>query len=387
MVAVSPFSSKQMSDHITYLTASMNSPLAQLVNPRRMHTYEPFDQFPMWGDTFKADKVKNLEASSSVIVHAVDDGLDKKFEYVSHESAENSSSRSDQEANRPDKVQRRLAQNREAARKSRLRKKKYVQQLESSRLKLAQLELELGRARQQGLFLGNGFDATHFGFSRTVHSGIATFEMEYAHWVEEQQRKTCELRTALQGHVGDVELRFMVESSLKHYYELFRMKAEAAKADVFFLMSGAWRTSAERFFLWIGGFRPSELLNVLLPQIELLTEEQMLQLCNLRHLSQQAEEALSKGMEKLQQNLAQEVADDQLGAGNYSSEVAAAMEKLGALEDFVSQADHLRQQTMQRTYLFLTTRQAARALLVLGTFWHRLRALSALWTTRPQDPA
>ncbi|KAG2294858.1 hypothetical protein Bca52824_041527 [Brassica carinata] len=46
------------------------------------------------------------------------------------------------------KTVRRLAQNREAARKSRLRKK-YVQQLENSRLKLTQLEQELQRARQQ----------------------------------------------------------------------------------------------------------------------------------------------------------------------------------------------------------------------------------------------
>ncbi|XP_048131104.1 transcription factor TGA1-like isoform X2 [Rhodamnia argentea] len=369
------------------MTASMNSPLAQLVNPRKMLIYEPFEQFTMWGDAFKGDKVKNPEASSSMIVHAVDDGLDKKFEYVSHESAENSSSRSDQEANRPDKVQRRLAQNREAARKSRLRKKKYVQQLESSRLKLAQLEQELGRARQQGVFLGNVLDANHFGFSRTVNSGIATFEMEYAHWVNEQHKKSCELRTALQGHVGDVELLFLVESGLKHYFDLFGMKAEAAKADVFFLMSGAWRTSAERFFLWIGGFRPSELLNVLVPQIDLLTEQQMLQVCNLRHLSQQAEDALSKGLEKLQQNLAQEVADDQLGAGNYASGVDAAMEKLEALENFVNQADHLRQQTMQQMSRILTTRQAARALLVLGEFCHRLRALSSLWAARPPEPA
>ncbi|KAG6667761.1 hypothetical protein CIPAW_01G123100 [Carya illinoinensis] len=42
----------------------------------------------------------------------------------------------------------RLAQNHEAARKSRLRKKAYVQQLESSRLKLTQLEQELQQAHQ-----------------------------------------------------------------------------------------------------------------------------------------------------------------------------------------------------------------------------------------------
>ncbi|KAH9295144.1 hypothetical protein KI387_038732, partial [Taxus chinensis] len=51
-------------------------------------------------------------------------------------------------------VLRRLAQNREAARKSRLRKKAYVQQLETSRVKLNQLEQELERARQQGIYIG-----------------------------------------------------------------------------------------------------------------------------------------------------------------------------------------------------------------------------------------
>jgi transcription factor TGA len=50
---------------------------------------------------------------------------------------------------------------------------------------------------------------------------------------------------------------------MSHYFELFRLKATAAKADVFYVMSGLWKSSAERFFLWIGGFRPSELLKVM----------------------------------------------------------------------------------------------------------------------------
>jgi hypothetical protein len=94
-------------------------------------------------------------------------------------------------------------------------------------------------------------------------AGIATFEMEYAHWVEEQQKQTFELRSALQAHVSEIELNILVELGLNHYHNLFRMKADAAKADVFYLLSGVWRTSTERFFLWIGGFRPSELLNVI----------------------------------------------------------------------------------------------------------------------------
>ncbi|RLN33484.1 putative bZIP transcription factor superfamily protein isoform X1 [Panicum miliaceum] len=56
---------------------------------------------------------------------------------------------------RDPKTLRRLAQNREAARKSRLRKKAYIQQLESSRIRLAQLEQELHTARAQGVFFPN----------------------------------------------------------------------------------------------------------------------------------------------------------------------------------------------------------------------------------------
>lgn len=94
-------------------------------------------------------------------------------------------------------------------------------------------------------------------------AGIAAFEMEYGHWMEEQNRQICELRTALNAHISDVELRILVESGMSHYFELFRMKSTASKADVFYVMSGMWKTSAERFFSWIGGFRPSELLKVM----------------------------------------------------------------------------------------------------------------------------
>lgn len=345
-----------------------------------MGIYEPFQQVSMWGDTFKVDSIPN----ASTILQ-VDARLESKTEFISHDSM--GPSGIEQEANKPgDKVQRRLAQNREAARKSRLRKKAYVQQLETSRLKLAQLEQELERARKQGVYICPP-DTSHVGFSGNVNSGIAAFEMEYAHWVEEQNRQICELRNALQAHITDVELNILVENGYSHYYNLFRMKADAAKADVFYLISGVWRTSAERFFHWIGGFRPSELLNVLLPQLEPLTDTQIQSVRNLRRSSQQAEDALSQGMDKLQQSLAQNIGAESVNASNYGSQMIAAMEKLEALEGFVNQADHLRQQTLQQMCRILTIRQSARGLLGLGEYFHRLRALSSLWSARPREPA
>ncbi|XVF82372.1 hypothetical protein PTKIN_Ptkin16aG0041700 [Pterospermum kingtungense] len=296
---------------------------------------------------------------------------------------------SDRSKSNPDqKTLRRLAQNREAARKSRLRKKAYVQQLESSRLKLTQLEQELQRARQQGIFISSSGDPSH----SMGGNGAMAFDVEYARWLEEKNRQINELRTAVNSHASDAELRIIVDGVMAHYDEIFRLKSNAAKTDVFHLLSGMWKTPAERCFLWLGGFRSSELLKLLVNQLEPLTEQQLVGIGNLQQSSQQAEDALSQGMEALQQSLAETLSTGSLGStgssgnvANYMGQMAMAMGKLGTLEGFIRQADNLRQQTLQQMHRILTTRQSARALLAIHDYFSRLRALSSLWLARPRE--
>ncbi|KAL3728792.1 hypothetical protein ACJRO7_033382 [Eucalyptus globulus] len=362
----------------------MNSTTTQFVSARRMGMYDPIHQIGMWDENFKQNGNPNAPPALIIPMHA---NLDNQSEDTSHGSLD-TPGKYEHETSKPfDKVQRRLAQNREAARKSRLRKKAYVQQLEASRLKLMQLEQEVDRARQQGVYVASGVDSAYPGYGGCLNSGIVAFEMEYGHWIDEQNRQICELRAALNDHRTDVELRILVESGMNHYLELFRMKAVASKADVFYVMSGMWRTASERFFLWIGGFRPSELLKVLMPQLDPLSDQQWAFVSNLRQACQQAEDALKQGLDKLQLNLAEAVASGHLGEGNYIPQVATALEKLEALVSFVNQADHLRQETLLQMSNHLTTRQAARGLLALGEYFQRLRALSNLWATRPREPA
>ncbi|XP_007046280.2 PREDICTED: transcription factor HBP-1b(c38) isoform X1 [Theobroma cacao] len=281
------------------------------------------------------------------------------------------------------KTLRRLAQNREAARKSRLRKKAYVQQLENSRLRLTQLEQELQRARQQGIFISSGLSGDH-GHS-VAGNGALAFDMDYAHWLDDHQRLINDLRSAVNSHMGDNELRILVECVMAHYDEVFRLKSIGAKADVFHMLSGMWKTPAERCFMWLGGFRSSELLKILGNHLEPLTDQQLMGICNLQQSSQQAEDALSQGMEALQQSLVDTLSSACLGptgSGNvadYMGQMAIAMGKLATLENFLHQADLLRQQTLQQMHRILTTRQAARALLVISDYTSRLRALSSLW--------
>ncbi|KNA16657.1 hypothetical protein SOVF_086720 [Spinacia oleracea] len=278
------------------------------------------------------------------------------------------------------KTLRRLAQNREAARKSRLRKKAYVQQLESSRIKLAQLEQDLQRARAQGFFMGGGGAG---GAPSNMSSGAAIFDMEYARWLEDDHRHTSELRGALHAHLSDGDLRIIVDAYINHYDDIFRLKGVAAKSDIFHLITGMWTTPAERCFLWMGGFRPSELIKMLTAQLDPLTEQQLMGIYSLQHSSQQAEEALTQGLDQLQQSLVDTIATSTVTDGMH--QMAIALGKLSNLEGFIRQADNLRQQTLHQLRRILTIRQAARCFLVIGEYYGRLRALSSLWASRPRE--
>ncbi|KAL3533891.1 hypothetical protein ACH5RR_007412 [Cinchona calisaya] len=291
------------------------------------------------------------------------------------------------------KTLRRLAQNREAARKSRLRKKAYVQQLESSRIKLTQIEQEIQRARSQGIYFGGTSallgDQSMPTPMANISSDATVFDMEYSRWLEEHHRLMCELRNAVQEHLPENELRLYVDNCLAHYDEVMNLKSMIAKSDVFHLVSGMWKTPAERCFMWMGGFRPSELIKIIMSQIEPLTEQQLMGICGLQQSTQEAEEALSQGLEALNQSLSDTIASDALSCptnmANYMGQMALAMNKLSTVEGFVRQADNLRHQTLHRLHQILTTRQAARCFLAIAEYFHRLRALSSLWLARPRQ--
>ncbi|XP_044469070.1 transcription factor TGA2.3-like isoform X2 [Mangifera indica] len=337
-----------------------------------------------WGESNMAEASPRTDTST-------DDTEDKNQQFERGQlmavAASDSSDKSKEKLG-DQKTLRRLAQNREAARKSRLRKKAYVQQLESSRLKLTQLEQELQRARQQGIFISSSGDQSH----SMSGNGAMAFDVEYVRWLEEHNRQINELRAAVNSHAGDAELCTIVDNVTAHFDDIYRLKGIAAKADVFHILSGMWKTPAERCFMWIGGFRSSELLKLLVNQLEPLTEQQLVAMYSLQQSSQQAEDALSQGMDALQHSLAETLANGSPSpsgssgnVANYMGQMAMAMGKLGTLEGFLRQADSLRQQTLQQMHHILTTRQSARALLAINDYFSRLRALSSLWLARPRE--
>ncbi|GFQ08790.1 tgacg-sequence-specific DNA-binding protein tga-2.1 [Phtheirospermum japonicum] len=271
--------------------------------------------------------------------------------------------------------------------------KAYVQQLETSRVRLSQLEQEIQRSRSQGCYVGgNAILAGDQVLSVAIgnaNSDAALFDMEYARWLEEHHRLMVELRNAVHDHLSENELRVFVDSCLAHYDQMINLKGMIARSDVFHLVSGMWKTPAERCFMWMGGFRPSELIKIILSQVEPLTEQQLMGICGLQQSTHEAEEALTQGLDALNQSLSETLTSDSLSItpnmNNYMSQMAVAINKLSTLEGFVRQADNLRHQTLHRLHQILTTRQAARCFLAIAEYFHRLRALSSLWLARPRQ--
>lgn len=96
----------------------------------------------------------------------------------------------------------------------------------------------------------------------SFYTAAAMFDVEYDRWLDENYKHMTNLRGGLQANLQEGDLRVIVDECLAHYDEIFRLKGVAAKSDIFHLVTGMWITPAERCFLWMGGFRPSELLEV-----------------------------------------------------------------------------------------------------------------------------
>jgi transcription factor TGA len=83
------------------------------------------------------------------------------------------------------------------------------------------------------------------------------------------------------------------------------------------------------------------LLQTLLPQLDPPDrEQQLVGICNLKQSSQQAEEALSQGLDQLHQSLADTMADGSLihdTSMSFMGQMALALGKLSSLEVFVIQ--------------------------------------------------
>ena len=82
----------------------------------------------------------------------------------------------------------------------------------------------------------------------SIFLGALAFDMDYVRWQDDHIKQINELRAALNAHANDNDLRHIIDSFMAHYYEAFRLKGVAAKADTIHVPSGMWKTPVERCF-------------------------------------------------------------------------------------------------------------------------------------------
>ncbi|XP_028556241.1 transcription factor TGAL3-like [Dendrobium catenatum] len=193
-------------------------------------------------------------------------------------------------------------------------------------------------------------DIGNIGLSAGVN-GVLAFDREYARWLDQHQNQISNLRSAFNSQADDEELRLLIDGLMSHYDVFFKLKSICTRSDIFHMLSGLWTTPAESCFMWPGGFRSSELLKQSL---------------------QRAEVAVSQGMEAIQLSLRDTLSHVSDNIANYMNQMAISMSKLGTLENFLWQADLLRQHTLQQMHRILSIRHAARSLLdgAANTGWN-----------------
>ena len=119
-------------------------------------------------------------------------------------------------------------------------------------------------------------------------------------------------------------------------------------------------SSTGDFIVWVTDKIYICKLQLLSTQLEPLTEQQLSGIGNLQQSSQQAEDALSQGMEALQQSLAETLAGSLSSSGstgnvaNYMGQMAMAMGKLGTLENFLRQVLTLFSKCLNRMHISLS---------------------------------
>lgn len=91
-----------------------------------------------------------------------------------------------------------------------------------------------------------------------------------------------------------------------------------------------------------------------MPYLQPLTDQQILEVRNLQQSSQQAEDALSQGIDKLQQSLAESIViDTVIESTDYPAHMATAIENLQALEGFVNQVSVVNIESNTKVCIFV----------------------------------
>ncbi|KAK9057588.1 hypothetical protein SSX86_022424 [Deinandra increscens subsp. villosa] len=235
------------------------------------------------------------------------------------------------------------------------------------------------------------------------------FQRFFNRWLDELDTQLQQLVSAANHHRdydNSVNLRQLIDKSVRQYAEFYTMKSVAAKGDVISVFSPVWLTSLEDTFLWIAGWRPTTAIHLLYSKAGIQFETKLEDLApvfassdlgdlsfnqislvdKLHKKTIREERKITEKMAKLQESaadrpmvgLSNAVSDmmrNEDGDGGEESDrkVESTMEpKKDALEKLLNMADDLRMETLRGVIEILTPIQAVYFLIAAAELHLRL---------------
>ncbi|KAI3826791.1 hypothetical protein L1987_00847 [Smallanthus sonchifolius] len=216
-------------------------------------------------------------------------------------------------------------------------------------------------------------------------------------WMGELNTNLEQLVSAAKNHhhddnTDDSSLRLLINQSVGHYEDYYKMKSDAADEDIISLFPPSWLTSLEHAFLWMAGWRPTTVIHLLysksgiqleasltdlipsftagdlgdlsVNQINLVNELQKKTIRQERKISEKMatlqESVADTSMVKLSNAISEMIREeDEDGVNDSDGRVELALEKkTDGLEEVIRMADGLRMETLKAVIAILTPIQA-----------------------------
>lgn len=214
------------------------------------------------------------------------------------------------------------------------------------------------------------------------------FEVFLVGWFIRQEQFQNELVVA-QDTFDDQEndMRGLIHRVLAHYQQYYEEKSRMTHRNVFRVFSPTWFSPLERSFLWITGFNPGLVFNLVTNSINDLSEHQVERLNRLKQETKAQERSLTKELAQIQESvaspplvdLARRLGMQLLYTDNINTdieEVDGDIDQLKtALENVVTDADRLRTRTAERVVGLLSPLQSLKFLSAVGQLQLRARMM------------
>ncbi|KAL3508775.1 hypothetical protein ACH5RR_028176 [Cinchona calisaya] len=203
-----------------------------------------------------------------------------------------------------------------------------------------------------------------------------SFPRFYNTWLEQLNQLINHLNQSPRPPTTEEEnhqLHQLVQKTMAHYAEYYRVKSIAAKQDILSVFAAPWATTLERSLHWIAGWRPTTAFHLIYTEASIRFESQIIDIlrgfrngdlgdlspAQFRRVSElQCETVREENDITDELSGWQDGASDFLGMSSDNADV-----KMEVLERVVEKADHLRLNTVEKLVELLTPRQAAEFLI------------------------